>query len=409
VRPHEFLNYYDLSYANPEDEALDVGLQMRRTNAETGEFTLLLYAQGQKIEPDERPPFNLVYSLDMSGSMAGEPIALLIATVTATAGQLRAGDTISLLGWDTEQSILLNGYEVNGPNDPVLLAAIDQIASGGGTNLHDGLVTGYSLANQHYIQGGINRVFLVTDGGANAGITDIDLIAAEANDSNGEGIYLIGVGVSEASDYNDDLLNAVTDAGKGAYLFVDSHAEAERMFGDPERFLAHTTVAARDVQMQLTMPWYFGVKEFHGEEYSADPAEVEPQHLAFNDAMSFHQILQSCDPDAPQQLDRIKAKATYLHPQTLVEMTDEYEVALVTAVNADASQLYKGDVVVNYAKAFIAIDAMLDAGQYVAAIGTANAMVGWLEQAAEVLDDAEIGEMAGVMSDYEAVLEQLQG
>lgn len=407
VRPHEFLNYFDMRYQNPEDEALDVGLQMRRTNAETGEFTLLLYAQGQKIEPDERAPFNLVYTLDMSGSMAGEPIELLIETVKATAGQLRAGDKISLLGWDTAQSILLNGYEVDGPNDPVLLAAIDQIEAGGGTNLHDGLVTGYSLANQHYIEGGINRVFLVTDGGANAGITDIDLIAAEANDSDGEGIYLVGVGVGHASGYNDELLDEVTDAGKGAYLFIDNPAEAERMFGDPERFLANTTVAARNVQMQLTMPWYFGVKEFHGEEYSADPAEVEPQHLAFNDAMSFHQILQSCDPDAPHQLDRIKAKATYLHPQTLVEMTDEYEVALITAVTADASQLYKGDVVVSYAKSFIAIDAMIGAQQYADAIGTANAMVTWLEQAAVTLEDEEITEMAEVMSDYETVLNLL--
>ncbi|PRQ03636.1 von Willebrand factor [Enhygromyxa salina] len=405
VRVYEFLNYYDLSYDNPTADPVDVGIQMRRTDPDTGEFTLLLYAQGQALSPTDRPAFNLVYTLDMSGSMSGEPIELLIDTVTATAGQLRAGDKISLLGWDTEQSILLDGYEVEGPNDPGLMAAIAQIDASGGTNLHDGLVTGYELANEHYIKGGINRVFLVSDGGANAGITDIDLIAAEASDSDGEGIYLIGVGVSEASGYHDDLMNDVTDAGKGAYIFVDSEKEAERMFGDPERFLANTTVAARNVQMELTMPWYFGIKEFHGEEYSADPAEVEPQHLAANDAMSFHQIIQTCDPDAPQQLDTIKAKATYLHPDTFEPMSDEYVVTLGEVVNADASQLYKGDVVVNFAKAFIAISAMIDAQQYEDAIGTANAMSAWLQEAAEALDDAEVVEMVEIMSDYEAVLQ----
>jgi hypothetical protein len=90
-------------------------------------------------------------------------------------------------------------------------------------------------------------------------------------------------------------------------------------------------------------------------------------------------------------------------------MTDEYEVALVTAVTADASQLYKGDVAVNYAKAFIAIDAMIANQLYADAIGTADAMVGWLEQAAEALDDEEIAEMAEVMSDYENVLSQIYG
>ena len=156
--------------------------------------------------------------------------------------------------------------------------------------------------------------------------------------------------------------------------------------------------------MQLTMPWYFGIKEFHGEEYSADPAEVEPQHLAANDAMSFHQLVQSCDPAAPQHGDTIKAKATYLDPITLEERSDEYTVSLGEVTQADATQLYKGDVVVSYAKAFIAIDAMISAQQYEDAIGTALAMVEWLEAAADTLADAEVTQMADLMADYAEVL-----
>ncbi|PRQ08080.1 hypothetical protein [Enhygromyxa salina] len=125
--------------------------------------------------------------------------------------------------------------------------------------------------------------------------------------------------------------------------------------------------------------------------------------------MSFHQVIQTCDPDAPHTLDTIKAKATYLDPVTLAKKSDEYVVTLGDLVNADASQLYKGDVVVNFAKAFIAISAMVDAKQYDDAIGTADAMVGWLQQAAQDLGDAEIADMVSVMSDYAALLTQRFG
>ncbi|MCA9698814.1 MAG: VWA domain-containing protein, partial [Myxococcales bacterium] len=378
--------------------------QMRRTNADEGEFTLLAYAQGQKLRPEDRPAFNLVFSLDRSGSMSGEPIELLKQTALATAKQLKPGDVVSLLGWSTDQGIVLDGYHVTGPDDPTLIAAIQGLDAGGGTDLHAGLVTAYDLANTHYIEDGINRVLIISDGGANAGITDTDLIAAEASEADGKGIYLIGVGVGESAGYYDELMDDLTDAGKGAYVFIDSAAEAQRIFADPIRFLTITSVAARNVRMQLTMPWYFGIKEFHGEEYSANPEEVEPQHLAANDAMSFHQIIASCDPKAPRTDDTIKARVDYLHPVTYEEMSDEIEIPLGELVEADATALYKGDVVVSYAKAFIVIDSLLDLNDSAQAISTAEDMVGWLKQASVALDDPEVEEMAQVMDDYRAVL-----
>ena len=120
--------------------------------------------------------------------------------------------------------------------------------------------------------------------------------------------------------------------------------------------------------------------------------------------MSFHQIIQSCDPNGPHTQDTITARATYTDPSTMEERSDELTVKLGALVEADASQLYKGDVVVNYAKAFIAISAMIDADQHEDAIGTAAAMVEWLELAEQNLGDTEIGEMAEIMSDYHGVL-----
>ena len=399
IRIHEFLNYYDLSYENPTDVAAQVGLQMRRTDAETGEFVLLAYAQGRLLRPEDRRPMNLVFSLDSSGSMTGEPIELLKETMRAVAGSLADGDVVSVVTWNTVANTLLESHAVSGPDDATLLSVINALDAGGGTDLNQGLATAYALAEANYSDDRINRVVMISDGGANAGVTDVELIAAAANDSDRDGIYLVGVGVDDSSaDYRDDLMDTVTDAGKGAYVFIDRRDEARRMFG--ERFLENMTVAARNVQMELTMPWYFAITEFHGEEYSEDPAEVEPQHLSFNDAMSYHQIIQACDPSQIFTTDMVKAKVTYQDPISGQDGSNELELPIGDIVKLDASQLYKGDVVVAYAQSFIVIGDLANGGDQAGAKQVATDMVAWLQAAEDALGDPEIAEMRAVMQTY---------
>jgi hypothetical protein len=398
IRIHEFLNYYDLNYDNPRDEAARVGMQMRRTDAETGEFVLLAYAQGRLLDPADRRPMNLVFSLDTSGSMSGPPIERLRFTLRAIAGQLRAGDVVSMVTWDTGQNILLDSYAVSGPSDPMLTGLIDGLTADGGTDLDAGLVTAYQLATANFAENRINRVVLVSDGGANAGVTDIDLIAQNATDSDGEGIYLVGVGVGEALEYRDDLMDAVTDAGKGAYVFIDSREEADRMFGD--RFIQNMDVAARNVRMELTMPWYFAITEFHGEEYSEVAEEVDPQHLSPNDAMSYHQIITACDPKQILTTDKVRAKITYEHPISREPLEEQLELEIGEIVRQDASQLYKGDVVVAYAQSLIVIGHMAGGGNTAGAKQVATDMALWLQAAETSLDDPEIAQMRELMDLY---------
>jgi len=398
VRIHEFLNYYDLSYDNPGAAPATVGVQMRRIDRATGEFVLLLFAQGQQLADADRRPINLVFSLDTSGSMAGEALDQLKATMHAVAGSLREGDVVSIVSWSDTQSVLLESHFIAGPDDPTLVAAIASLEAGGSTDLSAGLITAYELAEAHYGDDRINRVMLISDGGANTGETDEQLIGDAAGDRDGEGIYMIGVGVGEAHYYDDALMDVITDKGKGAYLFIDSPAEAERSFG--EHFLRNLEVAARDVQMQLTLPWYFGIKEFHGEEYSADPAEVEPQHLAPNDAMSYHQTIQSCDPAQILTTDTIKAKATFKHPISHEELSSELTVTIGDVVEADATQLYKADVIVAFAQALIVIGDLKSKADDAGAKQVALDMTEWLGTAATTLADPEVVEMRDLMALY---------
>ena len=399
VRIHEFLNYYDLSYDNPTDVAARVGIQMRRTDPETGEFTLMVSARSRQMTAEERPPLNLVFSLDTSGSMSGQAMNMLKETMVATAGSLRAGDTVSVVSWSVGQSILLDGHMVDGPNDPALLGLVDTLEPGGSTDLHAGLVTAYQLANAHHLSNGINRVMLISDGGANAGVTDVDLIASASADNDGEGTYLVGVGVGQANGYySDTLMDTVTDAGKGAYVFIDSPDEAQKMFG--ERFLSNTMVVARNVRTRLTLPWYFGIKRFHGEEISGDPTEVEPQHLGPNDTMTFHQIISACDASLISDCDSIHASVEYVDPLTGAEHMDERTVAIEDLVVEDAHVLRKADVVVGYAKALMVISAMRDNGNYDGAAAVADNMAAWAAAAATELDDPEVDEIAGLLATY---------
>ncbi|MCX4244524.1 vWA domain-containing protein [Paraliomyxa miuraensis] len=402
IRIHEFLNYFDLSGPSQSEAAAEVGIEMRRTDAEDGEFTLVLRAQGRRLEAAERPPMNLVFSLDTSGSMGGEPMELLKDSMVAVAGELRAGDVVSVVTWNSLQTIELSGYPVTGPDDPELLGIIEGLQAGGSTDLHGGLLSAYTLAFQHHIDDGVNRVILVSDGGANTGITDIDLIASQAKDWDGEGTYLVGVGVGSSSYYSDQLMDDVTDAGKGAYVFIDDSQEAHKQFG--ERFLSNVMVSARNVRMQLTLPWYFGVKRFHGEEISGNPAEVEPQHLAPNDAMVFHQIVSACSPNLITTCDSITARVEYVDPITGTAGVDELTVPMETLVEQDAPRLYKADVVVGYAKALVVIDVLVDMGDQAQAVLVAQNMHAWAQTAADHTGDAEVQEIATLMGQYAQVL-----
>ena len=347
VRIWEFLNYYHVNYQAPsEEDMVAVYADMEETE-EDGTFNLQVAARSYDVESRAGRSMNITFILDTSGSMSGTPIEYLREVCKVIAGQLNDGDVVSMVTWNTAQSTDLDGYEVSGPNDSGLLDAINSISASGGTDLHSGLVRGYQLANKHYSSDSLNRVILISDGNANVGITDANLIAQEADDSEGDGIYMVGVGVGNG--YNDTLMDEVTDAGKGAYIFIDSKDEAQKMFGN--RFFENMEVAVRDLQMEVTLPWYFQMKEFHGEEWSGDPTEVEPQHLAPNDAMVFHQSIMACWDELVELEDLIKVRANFVDPETREAKSVMQTYKMKELIAAGKERLLKGNAIVQYAQA----------------------------------------------------------
>lgn len=393
IRAWEFLNYYSFDYPQAQPGELIVTPQLARVGDSQDSFTLQIGVSSEQIANSDRPLMNITLVLDESGSMEGTSMAMQKAACKALAGSLRKGDVVSMVGWDTENAVKMAAHVITGPDDPALLAEIDALAAGGGTDLNGGLVAGYELAHAQFDQARINRVVLISDGGANAGVTDIDLISGGAGAQDRDGIYLVGVGVGEGAYYNDELMDAVTDAGRGASLFIPTVEEAEKMFG--ARFVSTMAVAARDVQVQLDMPPGFSIVRFSGEEYSADPTQIEPQHLAPNDAMVFHQTVATCAPEQLGEAAELKVTTRYLDARSFEAKEVVASVDILGAVASPQPQLLKGAAVFQYAESLKVVRDSLDAGERDAAIAEALAALALAEAA--LPGDADLKEIRGVL------------
>ena len=316
VRVEELINYFDYDYAAPGDPSRPFAptLAIYPSPWADGKQILHIGIKGFPQSGAETEPANLVFLIDTSGSMnSPDKLPLLKRSFQLLLDQLNPEDTVSIVTYAGSAGTVLEPTKA--AERAKILHAIETLTPGGSTAGAAGLEEAYRLAALAKVDRGTNRVILATDGDFNVGLSgpqELKRFIAEKRD---EGVSLSVLGFGSGT-YHDALMDDVTDSGKGAYVYVDSRDEAERQFGDPDRFVANMAVAARNVRTRVTLPWYFGVKVFHGEEYSESKEEVAPQHLAPNDAMNFHQILEACDPSEIQGNDRIRVHLEWSTPPT---------------------------------------------------------------------------------------------
>jgi Ca-activated chloride channel family protein len=351
VRPWEFMNYATFDY--PPAAEGEVALHAALVPApEVGPDTWALQvgvAAPQRTS-ESRANINLTFVVDTSGSMSGESIAQVKEAGEAVAASLKAGDIVSMVTWSSSAAAVLEGHVVTRPNDPDVLTAFASLSSGGGTDLSGGLLTGFHVASEHASPELINRLVLISDGGANMGVTDADVIGTYVGSRDEDGIYLAGIGVGSQSTYNPRLMDDVTDAGRGASLFLGETSEAwTGLAGDG--FLRTFDVAARDVRLELDLPVGFELVRFSGEEYSTDPDEIEPQHLAPNDSMVFLQYLQTGCPEAVDSETPLTARVTWTDPGTFEAHTTTLSTTFGALLEADPTLLRKGQAVQDTADA----------------------------------------------------------
>ena len=247
VLMEEFVNAFDYNYPTRTDRAFAV--HSAAAPAPFGQDLVLLQVgvKGKVIGRDMRKAAHLVFVIDTSGSMArADRLPLVQHGLKLLVGQLAPTDRVSVVTYGTKASLLLEAAP--GGEPAPIHKTVAALQCQGSTNLAQGLKLGYQVAVRHFMPGQINRVILLSDGVANIGATEADAILAHVESYRGHGITFTSVGFGGGS-YNDVLLEKLANRGDGAYVFVDSQAEAQRVFHD--EIIATLQTIALDAKIQV--------------------------------------------------------------------------------------------------------------------------------------------------------------
>jgi Ca-activated chloride channel family protein len=252
VRVEEMINYFPYQYAEPRQVA-----GMRAPFGVTTEVATspwnadaLLVRIGIKAFDQARatlPASNLVFLVDVSGSM-DEPakLPLLKNALRLMVDGLRAEDHVSLVTYASGTRVVLP--PTSGRDKAAIRQAIDQLVAGGSTAGAAGIQLAYQMARQGYIQDGINRILLATDGDFNVGITDFSQLKGMVAEKRKGGISLSTLGFG-AGNYNEEMMEQVADAGDGNYSYIDTLSEAQKVL--VEEASSTLSIVARDVKVQM--------------------------------------------------------------------------------------------------------------------------------------------------------------
>jgi len=248
IRIEEWLNYFSYDYPEPvAKEPFSVTSEVAACPWNSSHRLLRLGLKSQQISQAETPARNLVFLLDVSGSMTPEnKLPLLKRGLALLAENLRAKDTISIVVYAGASGLALPA--TSGAERARVLDALGRLEAGGSTNGGDGIRLAYATARQHFVKGGINRVLLATDGDFNVGTASEGELQRLIEDERKSGVFLTVLGFGDGN-VKDSTMEMLADKGNGNYAYIDSIAEARKVL---VREAGSTLVTiAKDVKLQV--------------------------------------------------------------------------------------------------------------------------------------------------------------
>jgi Ca-activated chloride channel family protein len=247
VRIEEFLNYFEYDYAPPTNgDPFAMHVEVADSPWRPGHPLVRVGLKGREIE-EERPPCNLVFLIDVSGSMnAPEKIGLVKQSLRLLTSQLTADDRVAIVVYASHEGLVLPATK--GDRQATILDALERLHAGGSTNGGAGIRLAYAVAKEQWIKDGVNRVILCTDGDFNVGVTSTGDLVRLAESEAKAGVFLTVLGFG-MGNHNDAMLEEISNQANGAYAFIDNEAEARKVFIDQ---LGSTLVTiAKDVKIQI--------------------------------------------------------------------------------------------------------------------------------------------------------------
>jgi Ca-activated chloride channel family protein len=250
VRVEEFVNYFKYSYAAPQKDDFAVYTEAAPWSFGTGRknsYLLRIGLKGKQVSEENRKPAVLTFVIDVSGSMAREDrLGLVKKSLRMLVDRLKEGDQIGIAVYGSRGKVIMEHKGLDEKSE--ILAAIESLHAEGSTYAEEGIRLGYEMAEKAYKKGYINRVILCSDGVANVGQTGADDILKIIKDKAEKGITLSAIGFG-MGNYNDVLMERLGDKGDGHYVYIDTIAEAKRVFED--NLTGTLQVIARDVKVQV--------------------------------------------------------------------------------------------------------------------------------------------------------------
>lgn len=247
ARTEEFINYFRYDYDLPEDRTrpFSVNTDVAATPWDANTRLVRIGLAGYELPHQSRPPANLVFLLDVSGSMSSpDKLPLVKTAMRQLAGQLTEEDRVSIVVYAGAAGVVLEPTN----SEARIKDAITRLNAGGSTAGGAGIQLAYSLAEANRIEGGVNRVILATDGDFNVGISDKDALIQliEQKRESGTTLTVLGFG---RGNLNDAMMEQIADNGNGNYAYIDSAIEARKVLGDEMGATLFTI--AKDVKVQV--------------------------------------------------------------------------------------------------------------------------------------------------------------
>lgn len=249
VRVEELINYFDYEYTVKASAEQPFGVVTELAPSPWNKNNVLLHigVQAYNVEKASIPAANLVFLVDVSGSMSSpNKLPLLVSSLKLLSKQLRRQDRISMVVYAGAAGVVLE--PTPGDETEEIFAALDQLQAGGSTNGAQGIRLAYAMAQKAFIKDGINRILLATDGDFNVGTVDFDALKDLVSKKRQTGISLTTLGFG-MGDYNDHLMEQLADAGNGNYAYIDQLNEANKVLN--QQLSSTFMTVAKDVKIQV--------------------------------------------------------------------------------------------------------------------------------------------------------------
>lgn len=249
VRLEEMINYFDYDYAAPDDleRPLAIHTELMASPWNPGNQLLMVGMKGYEQDAELRPNANLVFLVDVSGSMQSpDKLGLVKRSLQLLVAQMQEDDRIALVVYAGAAGMVLDS--TSGSKQAKILGALESLTAGGSTNGAAGIELAYRIAEENKIEGGINRVIIASDGDLNVGVTSIDALTELIGNKRENGIALTSLGFG-TGNYNYSLMEQLADVGNGNAAYIDTLSEARKVL--VEEMQSTLLTIAKDVKIQV--------------------------------------------------------------------------------------------------------------------------------------------------------------